>query len=50
VSARSTSVSARSASAILDGRQPRDLTAEKLIEHSRLSLAWHDQRIVLGFG
>jgi hypothetical protein len=26
------------------------LTAEKLLEHSRLPLAWHDQRIVLGFG
>jgi site-specific DNA recombinase len=36
--------------AILDGRQPRDLTREKLLEHSRLPLAWHDQRIVLGFG
>jgi site-specific DNA recombinase len=36
--------------AILDGRQPRDLTAEKLLEHSRLPLAWHDQRTVLGFG
>ena len=35
--------------AILDGRQPRDLTAQKLLEHSRLPLAWHDQRIVLGF-
>src|ERR1700738_4189782 len=35
--------------AILDGRQPRDLTAEKLLEHSRLPLAWHDQRTVLGF-
>jgi len=35
--------------AILDGRQPRDLTAEKLLEHSRLPLAWHDQRIALGF-
>jgi site-specific DNA recombinase len=35
--------------AILDGQQPRDLTAEKLLEHSRLPLAWHDQRIVLGF-
>ena len=32
-----------------DGRQPSDLTAEKLLEHSRLPLAWHDQRIVLGF-
>jgi hypothetical protein len=35
--------------AILDGRQPSDLTAEKLLEHSRLPLAWLDQRIVLGF-
>src|ERR1700752_4212286 len=35
--------------AILDGRQPPDLTAEKLLDHSRLPLAWHDQRIVLGF-
>ena len=34
---------------ILDGRQPHDLTAEKLLEHSRLPLAWHDQRSVLGF-
>jgi hypothetical protein len=37
------------AQAILDGRQPRDLTPEKLLAHSRLPLAWHDQRIVLGF-
>jgi site-specific DNA recombinase len=35
--------------AILDGRQPRDLTAEKLLKHSRLPLAWHDQRTALGF-
>jgi site-specific DNA recombinase len=35
--------------AILDGCQPRDLTAEKLLEHSRLPLAWHDQRDALGF-
>jgi DNA invertase Pin-like site-specific DNA recombinase len=35
--------------AILDGRQPRDLTPEKLLEHSRLPLAWHDQRTALGF-
>jgi site-specific DNA recombinase len=35
--------------AIRDGRQSRDLTAEKLIEHSRLPLAWHDQRTMLGF-
>src|ERR1700738_3243696 len=36
--------------AILDGRQPRDLTAEKLLAPSRLPVAWHEQRIVLGFG
>ena len=35
--------------AILDGRQPPDLTAEKLLEHSRLPLAWHDQGTVHGF-
>src|SRR6202011_3516017 len=29
---------------ILDGRLPPDLTAEKLLEHSRLPLAWPDQR------
>ena len=29
--------------------QPRDLTAEKLLEHSRMPLAWHDQRTALGF-
>ena len=35
--------------AILDGRQPRDLTADKLLAHSRLPLAWDEQRAVLGF-
>src|SRR6202030_361337 len=35
--------------AILDGRQPSYLTAEKLLEHSRLPPAWHEQPIVLGF-
>jgi len=35
--------------AILDGRQPRHLTADKLLAHSRLSLTWHEQRRVLGF-
>jgi len=35
--------------AILDGRQPSDLTADKLLAHSRLSLAWQDQRTLLGF-
>jgi hypothetical protein len=28
--------------AILDGRQPRDLTADKLLTHSRLPLDWHE--------
>jgi site-specific DNA recombinase len=36
--------------AILDGRQPRDLSADKLLAHSRLPLTWHEQRTVLGFG
>ena len=35
--------------AILDGRQPRDLTADKLLAHSRLPLSWYEQRRVLGF-
>ena len=35
--------------AILDGSQPRDLTADKLLAHSRLPLAWHEQPTVLGF-
>jgi hypothetical protein len=35
--------------AILDGRQPRDLTAHKLLAHSRLPLVWREQRTVLGF-
>jgi hypothetical protein len=35
--------------AILDGHQPRDLTAEKLLEHSRLPLTWHYQRTAIGF-
>src|SRR5207248_8232000 len=35
--------------AILDGRQPRDLTADKLLAHSRLPLTWQEQRTVLGF-
>ena len=34
---------------ILDGRQPPDLTADKLLAHSRLPLAWHEQRTALGF-
>jgi hypothetical protein len=35
--------------AILDGCQPRALTADKLLAHSRLPLAWDQQRTVLGF-
>ena len=35
--------------AILDGRQPTDLTTDKLVAHSRLPLAWHEQRTLLGF-
>jgi DNA invertase Pin-like site-specific DNA recombinase len=35
--------------AILDGRQPHDLTADKLLAHSRLPLGWQDQRTLLGF-
>ena len=34
--------------AILDGHQPRGLTADKLLAHSRLPLGWHEQRTVLG--
>ena len=35
--------------AILDGRQPCDLTADKLLAHSRLPLTWPEQRRLLGF-
>ena len=35
--------------AILDGHQPPGLTADKLLAHSRLPLAWQDQRTLLGF-
>ena len=35
--------------AILDGRQPCDLTPDKRLAHSRLPLAWNEQRTVLGF-
>ena len=34
--------------AILDGRQPSHLTADKLLANSRLPLAWQDQRTLLG--
>ena len=35
--------------AVLDGRQPPHLTADKLLAHSHLPLAWHQQRTLLGF-
>jgi DNA invertase Pin-like site-specific DNA recombinase len=35
--------------AILDGRQPPGLTADKLLARSRLPLTWHEQSAVLGF-
>jgi len=35
--------------AILEGRQPHDLTADQLLGHSRLPLAWHEQRTLFGF-
>ena len=35
--------------AILDGQQPCDLTPDKLLAHSRLPLAWNEQRRLLGF-
>jgi DNA invertase Pin-like site-specific DNA recombinase len=35
--------------AILDGCHPSHLTADKLLAHSRLPLAWHNQRTLLGF-
>jgi hypothetical protein len=35
--------------AILEIRHPRDLTAQKLLAHSRLPLTWPEQRRALGF-
>jgi len=35
--------------AILDGRQPPELTARKLLDNARLPLDWGEQRQVLGF-
>ncbi len=34
--------------AILDGRQPAELTAERLVRCSDLPLCWQEQRRVLG--
>jgi site-specific DNA recombinase len=36
--------------AILDGRQPADLTPARLSRLTRLPLAWSEQRKALGFG
>jgi hypothetical protein len=35
--------------AILDGRQPAELSANKLMKDTRYPLGWHEQRIALGF-
>src|SRR3954454_3942089 len=35
--------------AILDGRQPSGFTAQQLVTHAALPLAWPDQREALGF-
>ena len=35
--------------AIVDGRQPPELTAEKLMRNTRLPLSWEAQRKRLGF-
>jgi site-specific DNA recombinase len=36
-------------SAILEGRHPAGFTAQKLVTHAALPLAWSEQRQVLGF-
>ena len=35
--------------AVLEVRHPQDLTARKLLAHSRLPLTWPEQRRALGF-
>ena len=35
--------------AILEGRQPGGFTAQKLVSHAALPLAWPEQRQALGF-
>ena len=35
--------------AIFDGRQPAELSANKLVKDTRYPLGWHEQRIALGF-
>ena len=34
---------------IFDGRQPAELSANKLVKDTRYPLGWHEQRIALGF-
>ncbi len=36
--------------AIIEGRQPVDLTAARLMRLSNLPASWEDQRRLLGFG
>ena len=36
-------------SAILSGKQPPELTARRLMDDTRLPLAWNEQRRILGF-
>ena len=35
--------------AIVEGRHPPDLTASRLINHTRLPFDWKEQRTALGF-
>jgi len=37
------------AKAILEGRQPPELTARKLMLDTRLPLDWNEQKVKLGF-
>ena len=37
------------AAAILDGNQPLELSAKRLMKDTRYPLGWHEQRIALGF-
>ena len=37
------------AAAILDGKQPVELSAKMLMKDTRYPLSWHEQRIALGF-
>ena len=35
--------------AMLEGRQPAELAANKLLADTRLAIAWTEQRLALGF-